>query len=172
MATKNETARTPAIEATIEGTVLTLTFSDGRELVVTRDGLSHEIREAALMHGLKQKLVDAAAISRDPDTGRSATLDDKFNAVKEVLDRLMSGQWNKTREGGGGAGGLLFRALVNLYPKKTPADVRAYLDELTDKEQAAIRRVPAVAAEIDRLRAASARAGGIDGSAMLAGLGD
>lgn len=171
MATKNETARTPAIEATIGGTVLTLTFSDGRELVITRDGLSQEIREAALMHGLKQKLVDAAAISRDPDTGRSATLDDKFNAVKEVLDRLMSGQWNKTREGGGGSGGLLFRALVNLYPKKTPADVRAYLDELTDKEQAAIRRVPAVAAEIDRLRAESIKAGGIDGAAMLAGLG-
>ena len=35
--------------------------------------LSDAMVEQAALHGLKQKIVDAAALSRNPDTGRSAT---------------------------------------------------------------------------------------------------
>lgn len=167
----NDTKRIPAVTAEIDGTRLVFTGDNGRELSVSVDQLTDDIRVQAMMHGLKQKIGDAAAISRNPDTGRSATTDDKFDAMRDVRDRLLSGQWNKTREGGdgGGAGGLLFKALCKVKADKTPAEVRAYLEARTKEEQAALRKVPAIAAAIEAIRAAQAKDDGIDGEALLAG---
>ena len=131
--------------------------------------LTESIQKQALMHGLKQKLVDAAAISRNPETGRTATIEDKYNAVKEVYDRLLAGEWNKRREGGGNAGGLLLQALVRLYPEKDADTLRAYVDKLSRSEQAALRansRVAPVIAEIQAER------GGVDSDGLLAELED
>jgi len=162
------------IESTISQNTLTLAFDNGKILTMRDTDLSESVREMALMHGLKQKLVDAAAISRNPDTGRSATTEDKYNAVREVYDRLLSGQWNKQREGGAGgnSGGLLFRALSRLYAAKTPEQIRAFLEAKSDAEKATLRKLPAVAAIIEQLRAESAKTDGIDGAALLAGLDD
>jgi frataxin-like iron-binding protein CyaY len=166
----NETTkRIPAIAAAIEGYVLTFTGDNGRVLTIDAQTLSREVWDTAVMHGLKQKIGDAAAISRNPETGRSATTDDKFDAMSEVFNRLMAGHWNKPRESGdGAAGGLLFKALCRVKADKTPAEVRAYLDGRTKEEQAALRKVPVIAAAIDALRAESAKAAGIDGEALLA----
>lgn len=171
MNASNDTKRTPAVTAEINGTRLVFTGDNGRELAVSIEQLDDAIRTQAMMHGLKQKIGDAAAISRNPDTGRSATTDDKFDAMAEVLNRLLSGAWNKTREGGegGGAGGLLFRALCKVKADKTPTEVRAYLEARTKEEQAALRKVPAIAAAIEEIKAAQAKDGGIDGEALLAG---
>jgi hypothetical protein len=135
---------------------LVLTFSNGRELRIDAETLTPQIIGTAIMHGLKQKLVDAAAISRDPETGRTATIDTKYNAVKEVFERLtIMGEWNKTREGGaGGTGGLLYRALVRMYEgKKSPEELKEYLAGKSAAEQAALRKNPRVAAIIDDIRA-------------------
>lgn len=165
------TAKTPAVSADISATELTLTFSNGEVLKLDALTLSPEIREQALMHGLKQKLVDAAAIARNTDTGRSATVEDKFQAVQEVHARLLAGQWNKTREGEGSAsGGLLFKALCRLAPHKAPAEIRAYLEPMTKEQQAALRASARIAPIIEQIKAESAKTGGIDGDALLEGL--
>lgn len=170
MTTKTETPRIPAIAAEITGVELVFKGDNGRELRINAVELSPEICNMSMMHGLKQKIGDAAAISRNPETGRSATTDDKFDAMAEVLNRLLAGQWNKTREGdGGGAGGLLFKALCKIKADKTPAEIRAYLEARTKEEQAALRKVPVIAAVIEEIRAAQAKDGGIDGEALLAG---
>lgn len=174
MATKQSTITTTLLtgnNGTDNG--LKLAFDNGQVLELFVGQLDEGVARQALLHGLKQKLVDAAAISRNPDTGRSATTDDKFAAVKEVYDRLLSGQWNKGREGGSGAGngGLLFRALVIMYPAKTPEQLRAYLDGLDDKQQAALRKNPKVAPIIAEIRAKSAKADD-NGDDLLAGLED
>lgn len=146
--------RTPAIDATITGddiltASLTLAFSNGLRISVNPATLTASIQHMAMMHGLKQKLVDAAAISRNPDTGRSATIDDKYNAVREVYDRLMSGQWNKNRDAGTGTkGGLLFRALCMMYADKTPDAIKAFLDKKTPAEKTALRNTAKIAAII------------------------
>lgn len=171
------TKNIPTIDATIDGGngILTLAFSNGETLTLRAGELSPDIQQQAKLHGLKQKLVDAAAISRNPDTGRSATVEDKFAAVKEVYDRLLSGQWNKVREGGpgGGNGGLLFAALVRLYNgRKTEEEIRAFLVGKTDAEQAALRtstRIAPIIAEIKAERA-SRKPDAPNGDDLLAGL--
>ena len=170
MTTTNDNKRTPAITAEIVGTVLTFRGDNGQVISIDAMSLDPTIREDAMMHGLKQKIGDAGAISRNPDTGRSASTADKIAAMSEVRDRLLSGAWNKGRESGDGtgSGGLLFRALCKVKADRTPEQIRAYLDGLDKAQQAALRKVPAVAAAIDELRAASAKAGGIDGEDLLA----
>lgn len=172
MATINKTdTRTPTIAADIAGSVLTLTASNGTVLTVDTDNLSSDIRQAAMLHGLKQKLVDAAAISRNPDTGASATVQDKIDAVQEVYDRITAtdGTWNKIRgDGTGGNGsGLLVRALMAMFGK-TKVEIEAHLDGCTEDERKALRNAPKVAAKMAELKAASSN---IDTDALLAGFG-
>lgn len=167
----NDTKRNTAIEATIEGfdanaPKLTLDFANGKTLAIEPKQLSADILAQAIMHGLKQKLVDAAAISRDPVTGATATIDTKYAAVREVYDRLLAGEWNKRREGGGGGsgeGGLLFRALVKFYEgKKDSETVRVWLEGKSKAEQAALRANPKIAAIIETLRPKADEAKGED----------
>ena len=151
----------------MDGT-LTLAFVNGETLTLRADALNIDIQQQAMMHGLKQKLVDAAAISRNPEAGRPATVEDKYQAVKTVYDRLLAGQWNATREGGGNAGGLLFQALCRMYQgRKTPEELRAFLADKTDAEKAALRKNPRVAAIIEEIRAEQGKAANIDTDELL-----
>lgn len=169
----NDTTQKKDIEASIadDGT-LVLAFRHGEVLRVHPETLNPEIQRAALLHGLKQKLVDAAAISRDTATGRAATIQTKFEAVKEIFDRITgeNPSWNKPRAGGaGGAGGLLARAIAR-YKGVEVAAAKAYLDRLTDAQKQALRVDPRIATIINELRLESAKPAGIDTDALLGGL--
>ena len=162
------------IEATVtDGGTLILEFRHGERLALRPDDLTPEIQRAAMLHGLKQKLVDAAAISRDTVTGRAATIQTKFDAVKEIFDRITGDNpsWNKPRAGGaGGQGGLLARAIAR-YKNVALEQAKAYLDRLTDAQKQALRVDPRIAAVINELRLETARPAGIDTDALLSGLG-
>lgn len=148
------TQRTIQTNITADGRnsgILTIQTSEGTISVGLND-LSDEIKTQALMHGLKQKIVDAAAIGRNPETGKSATVKEKFAAMKEVADRLQNGEWNKQREAGTSTGGLLVRALQRLYPKKDAEEIQAFVEGKDRKEQAALRANPKVAAIIAEIR--------------------
>lgn len=171
--------RTPAIEATIihsdqdnRPCALLLQFANGEKLSITASQLQQSIMEYAIFHGLKQKLVDAAAISRNPENGRAATIEDKFAAVKAVYDRLLGGQWNAAREGGGQSGGLLFKALCRMYASKEPEQIMQYLSGKTDAEKTALRKNPKVAAIIEEIRAETGKAANIDTDELLGELED
>lgn len=167
------TTTTKTISATIDQKAGTLTIQvAGYPAIHLSQGeCSRDIETMALLHGFKQKVVDAAAIARNPDTGRSATVADKYAAMQEVYDRLLSGEWNKARgDGATGAGGLLFRALCIAYDQKDPADIKAFLDGKTKAEQAALRKNPKIAAIIDTLR--EEEAGDVDTDEMLNELED
>ena len=168
----NDIKRNTTISATINGNTLALTFANGETLIMHGDALTSDVQQYAMMHGLKQKLVDAAAISRNPETGRAATVEDKYQAVKTVYDRLLSGQWNVTREGGGNAGGLLFQALCRMYQgRKTPDQLREFLADKSDAEKTALRKNPRVAQIIDDIRAEQGKAANIDTDELLGELG-
>lgn len=166
------TTNTPALSCDIEGTMLTIKCADGNMLTLAPSSFTDAIRTHAMMHGFKQKLMDAGAISRDPVTGRSATPTDKFNAIEEVFNRLLSGEWNKTREGGSPTGGLLLTALMSVYPTKTKDQLVAFLASKTAEEKTALRKVAKIAEAIEVIKAARVKTDGIDGDALLDGLED
>lgn len=177
MATTTTTTKKD-IEATVgDDGALILEFRHGETLRLHPETLSPEIQRAALLHGLKQKLVDAAAISRDTTTGRAATIVTKYDAVKEIFDRITGAggeapSWNKPRAGGaGGQGGLLARAIAR-YKGVEVAAAKAYLDRLTDAQKQALRVDPRIATIINELRMESAKPAGIDTDALLGGLDD
>ena len=162
------------IEATVtEDGGLMLEFRHGETLKLHPESLTPDIQRAAMLHGLKQKLVDAAAIARDTTTGRAATIQTKYDAVREIFDRITgeSPSWNKPRAGGaGGQGGLLARAIAR-YKNVTIEQAKAYLDRLTDAQKQALRVDHRIAAIINELRLESAKPAGIDTDALLSGLG-
>lgn len=182
---KQSTARTPAIAVTasiatttseiaLNHGQLTLTFADGTASALATIDLSPEILSQALIHGLKQKLVDAAAIARNTDTGASATLEDKKSAVLKVLERLIAGQWNAIREGGTSEkGSLLLLALTRLQPNRDRAELEAWVKGLDDAQRSALSSNPKILPTIQAIQAerAAARGAQAQSDELLAGLG-
>ena len=173
--TRTDTRRNAAVSAVIvtnetdgRPCALHLKFANGQELALTASQLTNNVMEYAIFHGLKQKLVDAAAISRNPETGRAASVEDKYQAVKIVFDRLLAGQWNAVREGSGATGGLLLQALVRMYAgRKTPDELKAFLADKSDAEKTALRKNPRVAQIIEEIRAEQGKAANIDTDELL-----
>ena len=171
--TQTEVKPIPTIAASVIDGSLVLNFSNGARVTVDPRELSMDIIREATLHGLKQKLMDCAAIPRDSVTGKSATVADKFEAVLECAERLLSedGTWNKTRESTGGAnnkGGLLPLAVMELTGK-TREDVTVFLEAKTKDEITALRANPRIATIITRLSAARSKST-IDSEALLNGL--
>lgn len=187
----NSTARVPAVAVataleeglstiSISHGELVLTFADQATSTLSTRDLSPEILSQALLHGLKQKLVDAAAIARNVDTGASATTADKKEAVMEIHTRLLEGAWNKGRvagDGVSGKGSILLLALQRLQPKRDAAELAEWLKARTDTERGALAKnakilphVQAIQAERAERAAAAAKKSGIDSDELLNGL--
>lgn len=146
-------------------------------IVIDANKLDQRVIDAAIVHGLTQKIIDAAALSRNPDTGRAATPEDKFNAMRAVADRLQAGEWNATK-GGGVVGGFLYRALKFLRPDSahlaTPEAFGEWLDAQAKSRgvtrralEATLRAREDVAAAITSFRA---KGDYVDTDSMIDGL--
>ena len=164
--------RQAAVSASFDDamTTLTLKFANGKELRVVTHTLSPMIARRALIHGLSAKLVDAAALPFDKELNRFPTIDEKFDAVKEVFDRITApeGEWNAIREGSGETGGVLARALVRLHGgKKTIEEVREWLATKTAEEKTALRGNAKVAAIISAMAAEKPEVKKVDTDALL-----
>ena len=149
-------ARQAQITVERDANELVIEFAHGKRIEVRPFDLTEQVREQAMFHGLKQKLVDAAAISRNPETGRSASIEDKYQAVWTVYDRITRlGEWNAVRgEGGTGTGGLLFAALCRMYAgRKTEDELREWLGTKDKKAQAELRKNPKISTIIDQIKA-------------------
>lgn len=134
--------------------------------------LSEEVFKRAAIHGLIQRVCDAAAISRNTETGQSATPTDKYEAMKELVDFYNSGttEWRRTSSGAGSGenGGLLRKCLVKLYPEKTEERIAEFLKGLTRKEKLALLNTEAVKKIADEFRVKSTNSA--DAEKLLSGL--
>lgn len=165
--------KTPRAEAVVDAATgtITLTIPGFKPRLVNVTMLADDIKTAAMFHGVKQKIVDAMALSRDTKTGKAASWADKHAAMTAMADRLERGLWNERGEGGGAEGGLLKQALRNLWPTKDAAEIDAFLKGLTDEEEKALRvNASPVKDEIDRIRASRVK-GEVDVSALIARMG-
>lgn len=132
-----------------------------------------DVRNYAAFHGFKQRFVDAAAMSRDTETGAPATPQEKYEAIEALVAWYESGtdKWSRVTEAGP-RGGYLFEALCRVYGhKKAPSEIRAWLDGLSDKEQAALREDDAIEPVIRAIKAEkNAGKPQVDTKSILAGL--
>lgn len=151
------------IKTAIDAKARTLTFTveGAGEVTMHIGNLSPELYEAAAFHGLKQRISDAAALSRDTETGAPASPADKLAEMRRVVAHLESGtsEWSMRPAGGGGGESLTIRALANIKAISVEqarervaalAEKRFNGDE--KKAMAVLRSAPEVAAEIARLR--------------------
>jgi hypothetical protein len=157
------------VSTDIMGSKLTVSFANGYFVEVDVTTLTREMQLQSMLHGMKQKLVDAAAIPRDTVTGRSATLADKIAAVEEVAQRvLVEGLWNKVRGDGTGSNkgskSYICEAIMEVYGKER-AKVTEWLKGKTKEEVAALKVDPKIAPVIAKLEAA--KVANVDTSEML-----
>lgn len=147
------------------------------------NGLTDELRQRALVHGLVQKISDAAAIAKaELPTDPTEAAKVKFAAMSAVADRLAEGEWSKrSGDGAGPVAGIIFRAFAEFVAaaataKKRPvpseAEIRAVYDAKDRAGQLALRTVPEIAAIIERMKSErGTKASPVDASALLGELG-
>lgn len=162
-----------AMSVDIFGTTVTVTFSNGKDLAIDTATLTPEIQRMAMLHGIKQKLVDAGAIARNTENGLSASIDDKYAAVAEVHARLTCSEptWNKERGTAEKKApkDLLKRALMQMTGKDADY-VEQFLTAKTKQEREALKKNPRVIAIMNELQAAGGT-NGIDTDSILGELG-
>lgn len=110
------------VGAVIDEVKRTVTFNVVGEgsLVLSLDAMSDETRAYAALHGMKQRVSDAAAIPfRD---GKYATPGEKYAAMRALVEHYNGGAKEWARHGGGEKGprvsgetDLIIRALAELY---------------------------------------------------------
>ena len=95
------------------------------------------------LHGLKQKIGDAAA----KEAGASTA--EKLAAMQQVLDSLKRGEWNAR---GAGAGGLVVEAIARVKGLSVEEALERWR-ELGEDDREAVRKHPAIKAAMAEIRA-------------------
>lgn len=121
---------------------------DGTEHRVTLADFPEDTLKVSAWHGLSQKLGDSYASNKDKDE----TAEELF---LNQLDALKRGDWVKARESAGPRTTIIATALQRLRSDKY-ADTKAaqsVVAEWTKEERTAKLKVPALAAEIAKIKA-------------------
>lgn len=133
-----------------------LTFTDGQAISFDLSKLPANIVRQAALHGLNQKIGDAAAShGDDPDKA--------YEACMTTFEQIMSGEWNKGREKGEGTRPSMvveavFRAKQKAGMEVDLATIRAkYTGEGTEEARKAALTNPQVKAEYEALKAEAAQ---------------
>jgi hypothetical protein len=161
------------VQVSLNDDLSAITFNvEGQKspIVIDMMNLNADVTRRATVHGIVQKVSDAAALGKD------ATPADKFNAMKAVADRIVGpeGEWNKRAEGSGEGNvpGIIRRAFVEFATSngKTEKAANDYYDGLDRKGQLALRKVAEIATIIDRIKSERGPKSAVDGDKLLAEL--
>jgi hypothetical protein len=109
------------------------------EVIFDLDKWSMENRSRAMYHGAEQRGRDAAALLRNTDTGKSASPQDKLNAIQRLADHYNSGttEWNiKVAAGTRNDSGLIIQASMRVL-KLSLEGLELRIGEMMDKHSLA-----------------------------------
>lgn len=159
-----------AVKRDAEQITINLHGSTKAPIVVRFAQLSDAVRAAAFGYGMEVRLTRAAALTRDTKSGKSATPDEKHEAIRKLAEHYASGaeSWAMAREGGGGLSAdtrALIDALVaalGLDPDVAEEQVRA----MTSAERDALRVDAEIKPHLDAIYAERGKAAG-DAKALL-----
>ena len=123
----------------IEGQLVKFAVKGAGELVLDVAKVHAANRKRAEMHGFVQRVSDAAAMARDSKTGASATPQEKFEAMKRLVEHYMGGaeEWSPARsvEGVGrpkseNPQARLLRVALSLFnPEKSAETIAQFVKE-------------------------------------------
>ena len=137
------------IKAMMGGQAVTFTSAAGQVLECDLGALNGDIRAMLQLHGLKQKVGDAAAL------GAGSSDADKVTAMTAVWEMLVAGDWSKRGEGDGGGEAVTVEAMARVTGA-TLQQAREVFEGLDKKAQAAMRKdLAGTIAEIQAERAAA-----------------
>lgn len=144
----------------------------GQTIKVALTDLNDAIMRRAALHGLAQKIGDAAAGKKGEEA---------YEACLTVYERVMGGEWSKPSEKGEGTRpSMVLEAIVRAFTKSGKAfDLEALKAKYTGEGSEELRKtalqVPQVKAEYDAIRAEAAAERAAKSAAQAAGapgLGD
>jgi len=97
-----------------------------------------DILERAAIHGLKQRISDAAALPCDTETGLPATALEKYENLSKLVEHYNSGtgEWNRTRVAGEGKGpnaAKTLTAIANVYKLADTDAAKVYVEKTAVK---------------------------------------
>jgi len=139
----------------------------GETVTICTVDLPNEIRDLAIVHGIKQKIGDAGAVTAG-DNGK-VDPEEKIRRVLAMAERIKRGVWNERAIGGTSDDSVLIRALAMAYPQKTRDQIATYVDGLKGPEKRALLAPKSPIAEhVEKVR--GDMAGDVDTEALLAGL--
>lgn len=139
----------------VETGVATLAFTDGQVIEIKLDALKPKLIRQAALHGILQKIGDAAA-------GKGSNPEEAYEACMGVFERLQGGEWQKPSEKGEGARpSMVIEAVMQVLSAagKNPvlADVQArYTGEGAEEKRKAALTNPQVKAAYEKLKADAA----------------
>lgn len=142
---------------------VTCTLADGRSVRMNVDDLNEEMFRRAAIHGLSQKIGDAASgFSKAKDTAGA------FAAMNAVVEQIRSGEWNRKGTGSGSTYLVeaLFRVMEKTSTPKTLDECQAAIDGMDDDTIAVLKKDVRIVAAIKEIQAERAKAnvgkGGVD----------
>lgn len=157
-----------------EGSQLVFKVKDAGETTLDLWKVHSGVKERAMLHGLIQRVSDRAAISRNTETGKSATAGEKLNAMAMLVQHYNAGNeaWNLAGTGGGPSAEftLLLDALCEVYAAKPREELGKWLKARSASERASLMESKQLKPIVERLRAQSAK--GVDVDELLSGLED
>lgn len=119
--------------------------------------LSDAMFNQIVVHGAAAKVGDAAAMS-------SATVAEKFAAMRSVIDNLYADKWNGARE----SHSTLIDAILEVRPTAKRDTIAETVRKWTEAERSAVRRDPAIKKILDRMDSETAKASGVKAADLLA----
>lgn len=106
-----------------------------------------------LLNGIKQRVVDTAALDKDQSNGKAATPQMKAERIKRIVDHYMSGseEWSPARADGGLVLDSVLVAAVAEGMGWTPEDTKAKVIKFAEKKGITPKEYLAAAASSDRI---------------------
>lgn len=133
----------------IEGNVLTILFAHGEELTVNAAELPNNIKEACLMHGIKQKVCDSYAGCETPE--------EALERASGVVQALSAGDWSTRVAGEGGTRVTQLARALAMVTGRTLEEAVEVVSEMNDEVKKTLGANPEIKQAIAEIQAQKAR---------------
>lgn len=142
------------------------------KLMLDMSDLSEAVSRRAAIHGMIQRVSDAAAIGKFDKDGVQTTPQAKLERMSRLVEHYASGteEWGLAGTGGGQGEGLLLQVLKVLRPGDGDEKLRAFVSKLKPNERTKLLNSDKLRPIADSIRAEQAK--GIDADKMLSALDD